>query len=119
MSVASSPDGVTFSPLQVVANGQDMQTVPVPDGRYLKIVVDFTRSSTDGDNDGIKDSPILYDLSKTEPDGGDNGGNGDIEVGGDVYPVSWLTIWAPWVALAAVIVAGGITIAARRRRVQS
>jgi hypothetical protein len=34
-----------------------------PDGQYLKIVVDFTRSSTDDDGDDIKDSPILYDLS--------------------------------------------------------
>lgn len=61
--VASSPDNSAFSPLQQVTNGQNMQTVPVPDDQYLKIVVKFTRSSTDGDNDGIKDSPILNDLT--------------------------------------------------------
>jgi hypothetical protein len=43
----------------------------------------------------------------------------DIEVGGDVYPVSQLAIWAPWIALAAVILAGGVTITVRRRRLQS
>ena len=61
--VASSPDNITFGPLQQVANSQNMQTVPVPDGQYLKIVVKFTRSSTDADGDGIKESPILYDLT--------------------------------------------------------
>jgi hypothetical protein len=63
VSVASSADGVTFGPLQPVSNGQNMQTVPVPDGQYLKIVVDFARSTTDDDNDGVNDSPILYDLT--------------------------------------------------------
>ncbi len=42
----------------------------------------------------------------------------DIEVGGDVYPVSQLTLWAPWIALTALIITG-TTIVMRRRRVQS
>jgi len=61
--VASSTDGVVFGPFQQVSNGQNMQTLPVPDGQYLKIEARFTRSSTDANNNGIKDSPILYDLT--------------------------------------------------------
>jgi streptogramin lyase len=62
--VASSDDGVTFGTQQEVSNGQDMQTLLTPvEGQYLKIVANFSRSSTDGDNDGFKDSPILYDLT--------------------------------------------------------
>ena len=41
-----------------------------------------------------------------------------VEVGGDVYPVNRLALLTPWVALAAVIIAGA-TIAVRRRRTQS
>ena len=41
-----------------------------------------------------------------------------IEVGGEVYPVNKLAILAPWIALAAVIIAGA-TIAVRRRRAKS
>ncbi len=41
-----------------------------------------------------------------------------IEVGGDVYPVNKVALLAPWIALAAVIIAGA-TIAVRRRRTQS
>ena len=41
-----------------------------------------------------------------------------VEVGGEVYPVNKLTIVAPWIALAVVII-GGATIAVRRRRAQS
>jgi streptogramin lyase len=63
VSVASSPDGITFAPLQPVSNGQNMQNIPGIDGQYLKIEVSFTRSTTDSDNDGIKDSSILYDLT--------------------------------------------------------
>jgi hypothetical protein len=65
VAVASSADGVTFGPLQSVSNGQDMRTVPVPDGQYLKIVVTFTRSTLDEDDNGIKDSPKLFDLTKS------------------------------------------------------
>ncbi|MDD5093615.1 MAG: hypothetical protein PHV74_04440 [Dehalococcoidia bacterium] len=61
--VASSNDGITFGTPQQVSNGQNMQDITVPDGQYLKIVVDFTRSSMDEDSDGIKDSPKLFDLS--------------------------------------------------------
>ncbi len=41
-----------------------------------------------------------------------------IVVGGDVYPVNRLAILAPWIALAAVIIAGA-TMTVRRRRVRS
>ena len=62
VSVAGSADGVVFGPLQPVSNGQNMQDIPV-DSQYLKIFVEFTRSSTDDDYDGIKDSPNLFDLT--------------------------------------------------------
>ncbi len=48
-----------------------------------------------------------------------NGGGGDIEVGGDVSSVNKVSLLAPWIALTAVIVAGGVTIMVRRRRLQS
>ena len=56
------------------------------------------------------------DFGNTE---GDGGPPPDIEVGGDVSSVNKVALLAPWIALAAVIVAGGVTIAARRRRLQS
>ena len=62
--VASSDDGVNYGTPQEVSNGQDMQTLPTPvDGQWLKIAINFSRSSTDDNADGINDSPILYDLS--------------------------------------------------------
>ncbi len=64
--VASSDDDVTYGTPQEVSNGQNMQTLATPvNGQYLKIVIDFTRSSTDDDQDGIKDSPKLFDLTVT------------------------------------------------------
>ena len=62
VSVASSDDGVTYGPLHLVSNGQNMQGT-VADGQYLKIVGNFKRSSSDDDGNGIKDSPKLNDLS--------------------------------------------------------
>ncbi|MHC4499143.1 MAG: PKD domain-containing protein, partial [Planctomycetota bacterium] len=100
VSVASSADGVAFGPLQSVSNGQDMQTVPVPDGQYLKIVVSFTRSNTSG-----KDSPILEDLTvanNNPPTADANGpytvdegspvtldGSGSSDPDGDVVNYEW------------------------------
>jgi uncharacterized repeat protein (TIGR01451 family) len=43
--------------------------------------------------------------------------NGEIEVGGSVYPVNQIALLAPWMALAIAII-GGATIAVRRRRVR-
>ena len=61
VTVASSTDGITFGPPEVVSNGDDLA---VADGQYLRIIVDFSRSTTtDADDNGINDSPILYDLS--------------------------------------------------------
>ncbi len=51
--VASSLDGLTFTADQPAASGQ---RVPVPDGRYLRVTVTFTRATTG-------ESPVLYDLS--------------------------------------------------------
>jgi hypothetical protein len=65
VEVTSSDDGVTFGPLQEVTNGQDMRDLPVPDGQYLKVVVTFTRSTSDEDQNGFKDSPKLFDLTKS------------------------------------------------------
>ena len=42
----------------------------------------------------------------------------DVEVGGDVSPVNRLTLLAPWIALAAIIVAGA-TVTIRRRLTQN
>jgi PKD repeat protein len=77
-----------------------MQTVPVPDGQYLKIVVSFTRSNTSG-----KDSPILEDLTvanNNPPTADANGpytvdegspvtldGSGSSDPDGDVVNYEW------------------------------
>ena len=53
VSVASSTNGTTFGPAQVVTNGADPS---VANGRFLRIVVNFKRSASG-------ESPILYDLS--------------------------------------------------------
>ena len=45
------------------------------------------------------------------------GGNGEIVVGGNVYPINKIALLAPWLALAVAIMAG-VTLAARRRRAQ-
>ena len=61
VTVASSADGVIFSPAVAVPNGGDPA---VPDGQYLQISVAFTRSNnSDADGNGINDSPILFDLT--------------------------------------------------------
>lgn len=60
VTVASSNDDITYSTPVVVSNGADPA---VPDGQYLRISVAFSRSTTDGDSDGINDSPILFDLT--------------------------------------------------------
>lgn len=51
--VSSSVDGGAFSPEETATDGAD---ISVPDGRYLKVVVAFTRATTG-------ESPILYDLA--------------------------------------------------------
>lgn len=53
VSVASSTNGTTFGPAEVVANGADPS---VANGRFLRIVVNFKRSASG-------ETPILYDLS--------------------------------------------------------
>ena len=53
VSVASSTNGTTFGPAQVVTNGTDPS---VANGRFLRIVVNFKRSSSG-------ESPVLFDLS--------------------------------------------------------
>jgi streptogramin lyase len=53
VEVSSSDDGVIFGPAEVVASGDPLT---VGDGRYLKVVVTFERSTAGG-------SPILYDLT--------------------------------------------------------
>jgi RHS repeat-associated protein len=53
VSVASSTNGTTFGPAQVVTNGADPS---VANGRFLRIVVNFKRSSSG-------ESPVLLDLS--------------------------------------------------------
>ncbi|MEW6381422.1 MAG: hypothetical protein AB1611_17725 [bacterium] len=59
VSVASSDDSSAFGPLVDVTDEQELPNT----GRYLKIQVSFSRSTTDSDGDGVKDSPILYDLT--------------------------------------------------------
>lgn len=60
VKAASSNDGVNFGSFEIVSNGIDLT---VGNGRYLKVMVLFARSSTDEDNNGVNDSPILYDLT--------------------------------------------------------
>lgn len=60
VTAASSADGITFGPAEAVSQGVDLT---VADGQYLKVVVSFARSTTDDDNDGVDDSPILLDLT--------------------------------------------------------
>lgn len=58
VSAASSTDGVTFGPAEVLTNGGELG---VADGRYLKVAVTFTRASNGA-------SPILYDLTVAQFD---------------------------------------------------
>ena len=61
VDASSSDDGVTFGVSEDVTHGA---LLTVAEGQYLKVVVTFERSTdTDDDNDGINDSPILYDLT--------------------------------------------------------
>lgn len=61
VSVASSDDPLALTIFTSVTKGN---LPPGVIGQYLKIMVSFTRSTTtDGDGDGIKDSPVLYDLT--------------------------------------------------------
>lgn len=53
VSVASSTNGTTFGPAEIVTNGADPS---VANGRFLRIVVNFKRSASG-------ESPIIYDLS--------------------------------------------------------
>ena len=53
VTVASSPDGVAFSPWRTAVRGEDLD---VPPGRYLKVNVLMQRSSSGH-------SPLLYDLT--------------------------------------------------------
>jgi RHS repeat-associated protein len=53
VSVSSSTNGTTFGPSQTVTNGADPS---VANGRFLRIVVNFKRSSSG-------ETPVLYDLS--------------------------------------------------------
>jgi streptogramin lyase len=68
VSVASSNDGVVFGAPVVVANGD---APGVANGRYLRISAAFSRSTyTDGDGDGVYDSPVLFDLTIVSDDQG-------------------------------------------------
>ena len=60
VTAASSTDGITFGPPKAVTNGVDLSGA---NGQFLRVTASFTRSSTDGDRDGINDSPILFDLT--------------------------------------------------------
>jgi RHS repeat-associated protein len=53
VSVASSTNGTTFGPAEIVTNGADPS---VANGRFLRIVVSFKRSASG-------ETPVLYDLS--------------------------------------------------------
>ncbi|MHB1458704.1 MAG: InlB B-repeat-containing protein, partial [Armatimonadota bacterium] len=56
---ASSNDGITFSAPETAQSDGDLA---VPNGRYLSVKVLFNRSSTDENEDGKKDSPVLYEI---------------------------------------------------------
>ena len=58
--VASSEDGQAFGPSTIL---EQPGRPEVATGRYLRVEVGFVRGTRDRDNDGLADSPILYDLS--------------------------------------------------------
>lgn len=60
VTVQSSDNGTTWSPTETATNGGSLVA---PNGRYLRVVVKFDRASTDGNGDGVNDSPVLYDLT--------------------------------------------------------
>ena len=109
VTAASSEDGVTFSsPAEIVSDGVDLT---VANGRYLKVVVTFQRSSGG-------DSPILYDLTIGYLGDCNGPGPGPIEVGGTIQPVNKLMLLTPWIALG-ILLAAWTTIIIRRRSTQS
>ena len=55
VTVASSPDGVTYSAPETVANGVPL--AGTPPGQYLKVTATFDRA------DGFDPSPVLYDIT--------------------------------------------------------
>lgn len=64
---ACSSDNVTFGPQEPVNNGVSADVINC---QFVKVNVAFQRSTTtDADGNGVKDSPILYDLtiSSNEP----------------------------------------------------
>jgi streptogramin lyase len=67
VKIACSSDNVTFGAEQPVSNGEP---AVVDNCQYVQVNVAFQRSTTtDADKNGVKDSPILYDLtiSSNEP----------------------------------------------------
>ena len=71
VKVASSSDGIAFSSEKKIKNGGDLI---VPQGRYLRVAVSFSRASNGGKS-GVGDSPILYDLSVAARGAGMTGGD--------------------------------------------
>ncbi len=64
--------------------------------------------------DGDGDSLAVVDMGADEYYVSPAPPSPPLEVGGDVYPVNKLAILAPWIALAAAVIAG-TSVAVRRR----
>jgi hypothetical protein len=123
MGYAQSPDGIswnkyTSNPILHRSDGITWRTTRTYTPR---VVYDSNGFSGHGENTNLK---MWYN-------GRDSGGNYALgyakisaaitaqptTVGGEVYPVNKLTILMPWIALAAVIIAGGTIIIYRRSQV--
>lgn len=60
VSASASDDSNNFPAGEAMTNGGQLSS----SGQYVKVVVTFTRGS-DGDGDGVGDTPILFDLTLT------------------------------------------------------
>jgi uncharacterized repeat protein (TIGR01451 family) len=110
---AGPPETVTWNIGGLAANdpgGSVTVTVQVnagvPPGTTI---TDICSIDSDQTGQAFADEDTLVD---------EGGGPGDIEVGGDVYPVHNIALLAPWMALAAILITGA-TIIVRRRQILS
>ena len=116
--LAGSPETVTWN-IGTVAAGASSQSVTVtvqvkPGTARGTTITDTCSIDSDQTGQAWANEETLVNREGGEPPGPGPG----IVVGGEVYPVNKVALLAPWIALAAAIIAGA-TIAVRRRLTQS